>query len=290
VVTEPVSTPAVAEVPASPAEPSQAGNWYDGLPETVRAWDEVKNASDADGFYKQMGDMRSMIGRSVQVPGEDASTEARTKFVEKMLGKTPEVMLKPTDENMDTFYNSLGRPAESSEYKLPTMENDALMDEASVDAFRPAAHALGLTQKQFEGIVAKMTENSVSRNEQVQADHKEGMTALNGEWGLATEQNMKMADMVRAKFFPHMTLPIAQMDVNSIKSLHALGQALGTESPHMTQESGVNVAMTPAEAEATINEIMSNQEHAYWNQAHPGHKAAKERVIKLHEYKLGQAS
>ncbi len=39
------------------------GEWYSSYPETVQAWDEVKNSDSPEKFWDQMTNMRSLIGR-----------------------------------------------------------------------------------------------------------------------------------------------------------------------------------------------------------------------------------
>ena len=288
-----VNTPPAAEdIP--PAEdtptPEVITNWYDLLPEDVRTWDEVKNSPDSDTFFKQMGDMRSMIGRSVQVPGPDASAEARQKYLEKVLEKTPEVMVRPSDDNMDEVYNSLGRPETHEKYEVPPMGDEVYIDNDSVNAFRPIAHKAGLSQKQFAEIVQEMTNNTNERSSQAMQEHQETMKELQKEWGAAYDQNLRIADKFRQDHFNHIQVPISEMGAADIRSMFTAGKAMLGEGVELTQEGGAQAIMTPAEAEHTINEIMSNREHAYWNQNHPNHKAAVQRIIELQKLKRGQVA
>jgi len=259
------------------------GNWFDGLPDTVQAWDEVKTAKDADGFWDQMSNQRSLIGRSIQVPGEDASVESRQAYVQKMLGKTPEVMMRPNDEAMDEFYNSMGRPESADKYTPPELEG-VEFDPASLAAFAPLAHKAGLTNKQFQQMTTAMQQNQTQNQQQFETERGEGLQALKGEWGMAFDSRVAAAQDYVNKMLPSIG-DISKLPASSVNELFEASKSIGAEGAQMTQESGASAVMTPAEAEQTINEILSNQEHAYWNPAHPGHKAAKDRVIKLHEYK-----
>lgn len=278
---EPPAPEAPAPAPA-PEAPEVIENWYKGLPNDIQGWEEVKNSPNPEAFYKQVADMRSMIGRSLQVPGPDASKEAREKYLNKILEKTPEIMLRPGAENMDDFYKSLGRPESPDKYNLnPDLDG---LDPDTIAAFRPVAHEAGLNQKQFEAIVEKMSANSGQRMEQAMQNHQAQMQALRGEWGLAFDQNMKVADKVKQEFFPHLDLPIDKMDAHSVRSLQMLGKALGGEKINLTQDAGDSSAITPAEAKEKINEILENREHAYWNSQHPGHKAAVQKVVELHKF------
>lgn len=276
----PADAPVDAPVEETPTIPDD--NWYSALPEEVQQWQEVQNSPDPATFFKQMGDMRSMIGRSIRPPGPDAGKEAWDKFHKNVMDKSPHLMLKPDSENLDALYDQLGRPEAPDQYKIDEIDG---MDNTAVDNFRPIAHKHGLTQKQFEGIVAEMTGITGQRNEQIMQEHQEQLQSLKGEWGMAYDQNMQLAEKVRQDYFPQLQMPIEKMDAHSIASLHKLGKALGGEGVNLVKESGTNAAMTPSEAQDAINDIMSNTEHPYWNKSHPAHKSAIEKMLKLHEYR-----
>jgi hypothetical protein len=160
-------------------------------------------------------------------------------------------------------------------------------NEAQLNSFKEAAHQAGLNQKQFEAVFGKMSEASKAQQEQMMAQMQEQMQGLRGEWGLAFDQNLTMVEKVKQDFFPHLDVPARDLDPATLRALYTIGKRMGGEGAQMTKEPGSSGAMTPNDAEAAIGEIMSNRQHAYWNPSHPGHKAAVQRVIKLHEYKNG---
>ena len=282
----PTETP--TEGSLNPEAESQPANWYSGLPQEVQAWSEVQNAPDQDTFFKQMSDMRSMIGRSVQVPGPDASAEARQAYVQKMLEKTPEVMLKPDAENMNDFYNALGRPEAPDKYTAPEFGEDVYVDQSSVESFRKVAHDAGLSQKQFEHIVNQMTNGQTQAMQQQLQERNEQLQGLRGEWGMAFDQNLQVAEKVRQEFFPHLDVHVDKLDAPTIKALQNLGKALGGEGTPLTQETGASSVMTPAEAMQIMQEIMNNPDHPKHNPSMPGHKEAMARFLDLQDYAHGR--
>lgn len=261
-------------------------DWRSSLPESVQAWEETKTSADADSFYNQMGEMRSMIGRSLQVPSEDAGTEARNKYIQKVLEKTPEVIMKPNDENMDDFYNSLGRPEAPDKYTLPEVEG-VEFDSNLANAFAPIAHATGLTNKQYQAAIAKMQQSQQQSMETSVAEKNAGIQALKGEWGMAFEQHMNAAQNYVSKVLPSIG-DVSQLPASSIKELFAASKTIGSEGNPLTQESGAPAAMTPAEATERVSEIMANPDHPANNPGHPGYKAATQKLLDLADYAAGR--
>jgi len=280
------------DIVADPAEPVidpavVIEDWRTNLPDDVQTWEEVKNSEDPGAFYKQMGDMRSMIGRSVQIPGPEASTEARQAYLQKVMEKTPEIMLRPNGENMAEMYVALGRPETADKYTAPESTEEIPVDAASVNVFSSLALEAGLNQAQFDIIVNGMSKNQATAMSEALSQRGEGLQALRGEWGLAFDQRQATAQKFANDFFPHIG-EISKLGAVEITALYNAGKAMSGEGAPITDEPGDAVsAMTPQEAQSTINEIMANKDHAYWNPRHPGHKAAIDKVVKLHEFKNG---
>ncbi len=243
----------------------------------------LSSTQDMEGVVKWAENANGMIGRSLQIPGEDASTESRQKFVQKVLSKAPELILKPNEDNMSDFYNSIGRPEAADKYTPPELEG-VEFDQSSLQAFAPIAYESGLTNKQFQQIVGAMQQNQVQSQQQFEVDRGEGMQALKGEWGMAYDNHLAAAQAYVTKVLPSIG-DVSALPASSVKELYEASKTIGAEGSPMTQESGASAVMTPAEAKEKIDEIMSNQEHAYWNPAHPAHKAAVDKVLKLHEFK-----
>jgi hypothetical protein len=265
------------------SEATQQTDWRTSLPETVQQWDEVKQAETPDVFFDQMSNMRSLIGRSLQVPGEDASSESRTKFVQKVLAKAPELILKPNEDNMADFYNSLGRPEAADKYLPPELEG-VYFDKNSLEAFAPIAYDSGLSNKQFQQIVGAMQKNQIQAQQQFESERGEGMQGLKGEWGMAFDNHLAAAQEYVNKLLPSIG-DVNNLPASAIKELYDASRSIGAEGAQLTQESGASAVMTPAEAQEKIDEILGNQEHAYWHPSNPAHKAAVDKVIKLHEFK-----
>ena len=257
-------------------------DWRDSLPQDVQQWEETKNAVDMEAFFSNMGDMRSMIGRSIQVPGPDASAERRQEYLQKLLDKSPEVMLKPDPDKMGDFFDSMGRPKDSATYVPPESTDDLPVNADSVDMFRKMAYEAGLTQSQFEQIALGMSKKTLENSNIANSERQTEQGTLRSEWGMAYDQNMAIAEKIKGEHFPHLNFPIGELDSATVKALHSIGKSMIGEGMEIVTTDGAASIMTPSEAQSKIDEILTNKEHAYWQRHHPGHKAAVERVIELH--------
>ena len=248
-----------------------------GLPEGVAGWDEVKNSDNAEAFYKQIGDMRSRMGKSVVIPGEDAGTADWDKFYAKL----PEghVLPAPTDEaGRAALMTKLGKPTESTGYTMP---GDLKLSDTQSKAFRDVAFAANLTQSQFETYVTNNVTESTTVTENKAREFKEGLTALATEWGATYEGRVGIAEKVREKFFEF--IPAEAMNAETVKAMFAISEQFGGEgSQILGQQGGSTGEMTPQEADAKIAEIRNNLEHPYHNPRDFGHKAARARMRELY--------
>jgi hypothetical protein len=66
---------------------SENTDWKTSLPEPVQGWDEVKNSDTPDKFWDQVTNMRSHLGQSIRIPGQDAGDDDWKAFNEKMIAK-----------------------------------------------------------------------------------------------------------------------------------------------------------------------------------------------------------
>ena len=261
-------------------------DWRTSLPESVQTWEEVQTSQDADSFWNQLSNQRALIGRSVQVPGADASTEARQEYVQKMLEKTPEVILKPNEENMDDFYKAMGRPETADKYTPPQVEGMEF-DETSLKAFAEVAIKGQLTDKQYQQIAIEMQQRHVQEYQAMEQQRTEGLQGLKGEWGMAYEQHVNAAQAYVNKLLPSIG-DVNNLPASSIKELYNASQSIGTEGTALTETSGDSAAITPQEAQEKISEIMKNSEHPARNPRDPSHKAAMERLLDLQDYAKGR--
>ena len=125
-------------------------SWKGTLPDSVKDWNEVKEAKSADSFWEQMQNMRSFMGQSIRVPGEDASKDDKAAFNTKLMEKVPSLMQKPdfdNDEVMQAFYSQMGRPEEAEVYDLKTHKAFGRVREFTTQVRRNRASFFALLPK-----------------------------------------------------------------------------------------------------------------------------------------------
>lgn len=264
--------------------------WSTNLPESVQEWDEVKNSDTPEKFWDQMVNMRSFLGQSIRIPGEGASTEDQTAFHEKILSKVPGLIYTPDYENEEAtgkFYNALGRPEETEGYKAPEVDAKGVaLNDAPVKAFMPIAHKHGLSQRQFEGIVADMTSMNVESAIVDAAKIQEQATLLKNEWGMAFDGNMvRIGNVIKNTGAPvalQEAIAAGRVDPSTAKWLLGIANSFKGEGSNLIDDKSQDGILSPKQARTEISEILNNKEHSYWHPERPDHKDAKDHLRRLY--------
>jgi len=261
--------------------------WQAAIPENIRGWDEVKNSDTPEKFWGQVENMRSFLGQSIRIPGEDAGAEQQQEFYDKLITKVPDLMIRPKDDDADamqTLYRQLGQPEKADDYRLPEIDvpEGIPVDEDALKAFAPIAHKYGLSQKQFEGVLKDYNEGQLQDILKQKSGYQEQMQSLKGEWGLTFDENMQKADRVRQAFLGDDIASIDGLPPGVIRGLAKIADQFGSEgSNDLIGSIAKTGVIAPDEAKAQVNEIMGNREHAYWNASDPGHADAVKKVVTL---------
>ena len=250
--------------------------WKEQLPETVREWDEAKNSESAEAFFDQIKNMRSTLGQSLRIPGEDASDEARQAFHTKLTEKVPGLIRIPGEddaEGLTSLYSQLGTPETFEGYEA---------DEAFA-SLRETAHGAKLTKKQFKALTDKLMADRGTAKETTTTEHAKSITDLKTLWGQAYNDKLAAAQLIRDQYFPFAPSG-EELGADTIKAFAALGEQMAGESKGLQTEGTVQGAMTPAEAQLRISEILNNKKHPYWMPRDPGNKAAREKMTQLNKF------
>lgn len=261
-------------------------NWRDGVPEFAREWDEVKNSDTADKFYQQVEGQRKLLGQSVRIPGADAGADQMAEFYQKIQSKVPGLMRTPDLDNAELMKETmarLGTPEDATGYG--DVEN---METARLSELRDLAHGAGLTKGQFKKLAAQMQGTDKATVELGQVAQKEQKDMLSREWGAALDVRSKQAvELARQTGAPKKLLEAAEagtIDADTMVWLHGMSKQMGIEAPTISnQGSGV---MAPAEATEQISDMMNNKGHPYWDNSHPGHKKAVDKMIDLQRARM----
>jgi len=165
-------------------------------------------------------------------------------------------------EDPAAFYSTLGRPAKPEDYTLPEYSDEGIeVDFDEANALRPVAHQLGLTDKQFHGMVKAATDQRLEGFMDLQRRVAADKAVLTKAWGEATEMRLAQIE----KFLEVNQAPAAlvaaakarNLDSASASWLYNLMDTMGGESAEVAAQGkrgGTNV-LTPAEALERVGEI-----------------------------------
>lgn len=247
---------------------------------------QVNTASPAGKFYEGFKD-EGLKGYVQNKGFEDPEALANSYMnLEKLVGK--EKIPMPKDDNdaegWNKVYDALGRPKTAAEYKLPVPEGDnGEFAKTAGDWF----HKAGISQKQAEVISTQWNAYQAEQMKQMEAAAKQqseqDIQALRGEWGAAFDKNLNAAKSYAKEF------GLNENEMNALESVlgtkrflqafASQGQKLG-EAPTIGLDGKTpNGPMTPAQAQARINELKTDPEWVskYLTGSHT-HKAEMDKL------------
>ena len=268
----------------------QSTDFFASLDEDLRGALEKNGVQDVSGLAKQFVDLQSHLGNSIRVPSEEAGEEDRKAFYEKLQKHVPDLIPRPDSSNpeaMDALWAQLGKPEEISQYELPEG-----IEASEVEDLMKYAHEANLTKSQFSSLLSKMAEQSANERAEAQQQFEQAQQTLKQEWGVAFDQNYKAAaNLLKQTGAPEAIVQAAEqgkLDPDVAKWAHSLTQRFSSEGTPLTNDSGDSRTMTPMEANAQLDEIYANQNHAFFDPSNPSHERAKQRVVELTAYAIGQ--
>ena len=246
------------------------GSWFDGFSDEIRNDPTVRKYKSSEELAKAHINLQSKIGaKGVIVPKEGA-----------------------TQEEYDAFYEKLGRPKTSDEYKFTPIENLHESIKITSDgekAFKDIAHKIGLSQVQADALnkwylsnINASTKNSFEEQDKAL---KSAEATLRQDWGQGYEQRIKLAQRVVDKFGGEEAKSALKEVGNNpavLKMLAEIGSKMSEDS--IGDIGGGNLLMTASQAKQKIAEMANDKTHPVWDESHPMHKEAVEERTRL--YKL----
>lgn len=217
------------------------------------------------------------------------------EHLEQMVGKKGVLLPSEnaTAQEMDAFYNRLGRPerAEGYAYSPPAAwPSDRPLDTARLDAFRQAAHKAGLSQKQFSALVDWAGDYELGRygewqaqNAQRQAQRREAaLEELRRDpefGGDRLERTIAQARSAIARFGGQALAEDSAFgdDPRIVRLMARIGRAMGEDA----LARGEIPSGALGDAKARIARIMNDPNAPYWNASHPDHDAQVQEVSRL---------
>lgn len=244
-------------------------DWKSSLPDELKSHPAAEKFKTAGDVFKSYVELEKFKGNSITLPGE-----------------------KATPEELNGFYNKLGRPEkpEGYQFKMPEGLNEKIQLKPEFDgSFRAMMHKHGLSSKQAAGIY---NDYLTSLSEMVTQEQKSAETALNNakaelqkEWGDQYDVNIQAAtNLVERVAGKEAVDKLGDLGANptAIKLLHTLSKAISEDSINTIigkNDKGVQ----SSDAAEKIKAIQADKSHPYWNASDPKHADAVQEVRKLYE-------
>ena len=257
-------TDEVKDAPPVPdgGTPPASGN-REWVAEEYRNEKCLESVPDVKTLQKNYVESQKYIGGAIKIPKDDATPDEWAKFHEK-----------------------LGRPAKAEDYKFDPkgLPQGMQYDEARLTAFRQKAHELGITQKQAEGLFGWYNADVGAHFANTEKGKQAAISGLKDEWGPTFDRNVSLAQRAVKEYGDETTKAMLDEtglgnDPRVIKLFARIGMALGEDK---VISNGPGAIMNEKSAQQKITAIMSDQKHAYFDKANPGHDAAVKEVEALY--------
>jgi hypothetical protein len=275
---EQISTAPEGEANAQTTEPvstaPDAPDFLANLPDDIKAEPSLQKYKTAEDFVTGFLEAQRRLGRSITVPGEDATDEQRQEFYEKLTNNAPELAARITPDSPEAYALPEGIEAD-----------DSVLRAIALDA--------KLTNEQYGTIMSKFYEQEQANQQEAVAQFNESVKALHDEWGAAYDDRYQQAYAMaremgkRGANNDHELFAQGVASPNTVKSYFELAQMVGSEGVNLQTNDVVSDRKTPAEIEARVKEInkilMSNQ----LPPSDPEYKALMEEKRALYKQKPG---
>jgi len=228
-------------------------DWAKGIPSELIT-DKVKGFKSPADLIRSYNEAQKLIGKKgVTLPGEDA---------------------KP--EDWAAVYKALGRPESPDKYEYAPPDGMSLNTE-QLKATQTALHGLGLSQKQFEGVMNQYVgsvQAELARAQEFQKTARnEAVEKLQAEFGNRMDAELAKVKGVVTKYGLGDAFKAAGLanDYKTIRAMIDFANAMG--------EDQLLGHASPAGIDEQIAQLKKSD--AYQNYSHPGHAAAVAKKMEL---------
>tara|TARA_R100001082_G_C4365710_1_gene161806 strand:+ start:777 stop:1592 length:816 start_codon:yes stop_codon:yes gene_type:complete len=247
-------------------------DWRSSIPEDLQNDPSLADIQDVGSLAKGYVHAQRMIGSDkVAVPGSQA-----------------------TQEELDTFYNKLGRPETPQGYEAPT-ENmpDLPVNEEMRGKFYEEAHRIGLNKQQAAALLrweAQSAQDMIeSREQDSQIALEKAQDAMRKEFGRAYEEKVNMAQNAALEFGGEELVNLLDStglgnEPAVIKAFANIGKAIANDEI-IGGGGRQGFMMSPGEAKAQIGNLKRdpNFMQAYQDTTNAGHTEAVKEMGRLFE-------
>ena len=262
--------PAAGAADGAAAAAPAATDWRQALPDELRISPTLNDIADVNSLAQQFVDQQAFMGNSLRVPGPDAGQDDHTAFHKKLIEKVPGLMPTPDPTNPDTMatvYDAMGRPAAATDYTRPVGDDLPALDEHLDLAMAESMHRNGLNQHQYHAILGDYLTEVAAMNAEQTTKQEAALGELKQEWGYTYDQRAgAITQTLQQLGFPDDLITMAgegKFGPQVMKAFYNVVTGLGGEAQVATQGGGADTTMTPAEAEAQIQEIMKKPEYLH---------------------------
>ena len=170
-----------------------------------------------------------------------------------------------TQEELDAFYNKLGRPQDASHYKLPVLEGD---NDAFAKDIAPVLFSAGLSQGQAsklaEGWNEYVKQARAAQQEAYAKEQAQQMNDLQKEWGAEYQKNEEVARQAARKY----GLNSGELDAMEralgsgklMKLMFAIGSTTMDAEVKGASGPASQAVYTPQEAQAKLDALLQDKE------------------------------
>ena len=256
-------------ISATTEQPKVATSWKETISEEFRNDPNISKFTEIDALAKSYINATRMIGTDkVSVPNQNS-----------------------TEDHWNEVYDKLGRPESADKYKLESKSEVVPIEETAVKQFAENAHALGLNNKQAQGILDfyKNSMEQTAKQTQIDAEtaQAQAQQVLRQEWGKSYDVNIqKAASLAKANMKAEvLDLPMkdgSRLGDNPdvIKGFAKIADMLSEDKIISTESDNVNQGR---DYDSEISQIINDKSGPYWNSTHPDHAKMVQQVLTLRE-------
>jgi len=245
-VDQPTTT--VLETPAEVAQGGSGNDFLNMIPEDLREHPSLSPIKDVGNLAKSYINAQQLIGAD-KLPAPK----------------------NPSEEQLSAIYNYLGKPESADAYEF-AVDGNVITEEVAT-SYKDVAHKLNLTPKQASGILdyyKGLADSSQQQaGQQMELQREEVENNLKKEWGQAYDQKIAGAGQVINQFGSPEMLEWQLADgtklgnhpefIKAFANIADFRQSVTSEDTITNATS--SRAMTPKEAQAEIDSIMSSSEY-----------------------------
>ncbi len=234
-------------------------NWLDSLPDEIKANPTLSKFKTPDDLASSYVELERKIGRSLTIPGDDATDDAWERYYAKAQ-ESGHLALHPDhadDDHSSAFWKSVGVPEDVDGYKLP--EDFKELPDDYVSNMRKVAKEAGWTNKQFQATLQEFGKEYGEQQEALDQSIEEDKAVIAGKWGMAEEQKKSAVNALISKYADP-DHPLSELNSAAYLLLDNIVQAFSGKGPQgHAQPSAGGDTYTPGELKEMIADITTKQ-------------------------------